>query len=362
MRWPIGLTSSDLKTLRLILLSPIGAIYGAIALLRRKLYNKKKQRFTPTNVPIISIGNLAVGGTGKTPHTEYLIRMLQDSFRVATLSRGYKRKSSGYILADSSSTAELIGDEPMQMHQKYPEVKVAVCESRKEGIERLLQEATPPEVILLDDAYQHLAVKAHLQLLLTDYAAPYPADFPLPAGNLREFSCAAKEADSIIVTKCPPTLSIKEAESIRNRLHLQPHQHCYFSTLQYDSPLPLTESARQMELDAKSHILLFTGIAHPETLIRHLTSQYTDVKSITFSDHHRFCEKEIVRLCQKSASSTPKTAFFTTEKDAARLYGTSLWDLVAGMPLFALPVRVKLLWDEELLEQQVLAAMKLNRG
>lgn len=351
-----------MKTLRLILLSPIGAIYGAIALLRRKLYNKKKQRFTPTTLPIISIGNLAVGGTGKTPHTEYLITMLQDSFRVATLSRGYKRKSSGYILADSSSTAEGIGDEPMQMHQKFPEVKVAVCESRKEGIERLLQEATPPEVILLDDAYQHLAVKAHLQLLLTDYAAPYPADFPMPAGNLREFSCAAKEADSIIVTKCPLTLSTKEAESIRNRLHLQPHQHCYFSTLQYDSPLPLTESARQIELDAQSHILLFTGIAHPESLIHHLTSQYTDVKSITFSDHHQFCEKEIVRLCQKLASSTPKTALFTTEKDAARLYGTPLWDLVAGLPLFVLPVRVKLLWDEKKLEQQVLTMMKRIKG
>ena len=344
------------------MLSPIGAIYGAIALLRRKLYNKKKQRFTPSTLPIISIGNLAVGGTGKTPHTEYLIRMLKDSFRVATLSRGYKRKSSGYILADSSSTAEHIGDEPMQMHQKFPEVKVAVCESRKEGIERLLQAATPPDVILLDDAYQHLAVKAHLQLLLTNYSSPYPADFPMPAGNLREFSCAAKEADSIIVTKCPPTLSTKEAESIRNRLHLQPHQHCYFSTLEYDSPLPLTESARQMELDAQSHILLFTGIAHPESLIRHLTSQYTDVKSITFSDHHRFCEKEIIRICQKLASSTPKTALFTTEKDAARLYGTPLWDLVAGMPLFALPVRVKLLWDEEMLEQQVLTAMKRIKG
>lgn len=347
-----------MKTLRLILLSPIGTIYGAIALLRRKLYNKKKQRFTPTNVPIISIGNLAVGGTGKTPHTEYLIRMLQDFFRVATLSRGYKRKSSGYILADSSSTAETIGDEPMQMHQKFPEVKVAVCESRKEGIERLLQEATPPEVILLDDAYQHLAVKAHLQLLLTDYASPYPTDFPLPAGNLREFRCAAKEADNIIVTKCPPTLNTKEAESIKKRMHLQPHQQCFFSTLQYDAPLPLTESARQIKLDTQSHILLFTGIAHPESLIHHLTSQYTDVKSITFSDHHRFCEKEIVRLCQKLASSTPKTALFTTEKDAARLYGTPLWNLVSGMPLFALPVRVKLLWDEYLLKQQVLTVME----
>lgn len=358
MRWPIGLTSSDLKIIRLILLFPIGAIYGTIAMLRRKLYNKKKQRFTPSTLPIISIGNLAVGGTGKTPHTEYLIRMLKDSFRVATLSRGYKRSSSGYILAESSDTAELIGDEPIQMHQKFPEVNVAVCESRKEGIERLTELAPPPQVILLDDAYQHLAVKAHLQILLTDYASPYPTDFPLPAGNLREFRCAAKEADNIIVTKCPPTLNTKEAESIKKRMHLQPHQQCFFSTLQYDAPLPLTESARQIKLDTKSHILLFTGIAHPESLIGYLSSQYTDVKSITFSDHHRFCEKEIVRLCQKLASSTPKTVLFTTEKDAARLYGTPLWNLVSGMPLFALPVRVKLLWDEDLLKQQVLTVME----
>lgn len=340
------------------MLFPIGAIYGTIALLRRKLYKKRNRRFTPSTVPIISIGNLAVGGTGKTPHTEYLIRMLKDSFRVATLSRGYKRESSGYILADSSCTAEHIGDEPMQMHQKFPEIKVAVCESRKEGIERLLQEPAPPEVILLDDAYQHLAVKAHLQILLTDYASPYSADFPLPAGNLREFSCAAKKADIVIVTKCPAALTRKEAESIRKRLQLQPHQRCYFSTLQYESPLPLTASARQMELDAKSHILLFTGIAHPESLIRQLSSQYADVKSITFRDHHRFCEKEIIRLCQKIASSTPKTVLFTTEKDAARLYGTPLWGKLAGLPLFSLPVRVNLLWGEDEFTNEIEAAIE----
>lgn len=309
-------------------------------------------------MPIISIGNLAVGGTGKTPHTEYLIRMLKESFRVATLSRGYKRKSSGYILADSSSTAELIGDEPMQMHQKFPEVKVAVCESRKEGIERLQQEATPPEVILLDDAYQHLEVKAHLELLLTDYASPYPTDFPLPAGNLREFSCAAKEADVVIVTKCPPALSQKEAESIEKRLKLMPHQQCIFSTMQYNTPLPLTEAARHFELNTQSHILLFTGIAHPEPLIHYLSSQYTDVKSITFNDHHQFCEREIVRLCQKLASSTPQTALFTTEKDAARLYGTALWEKLSELPLFSLPISVKFLWGEQAFADRIMGMVR----
>ena len=329
------------------MLSPIGAIFGIIALIRRRLYNKKKKRFTPSTVPIISIGNLAVGGTGKTPHTEFLIRMLQEKYRVATLSRGYGRRSSGYILADESSTAELIGDEPMQMLLKFPQVKVAVCEKRRTGIERLLAEAEPPEVILLDDAYQHLAVKAHCQLLLTDYAAPYPTDFPLPAGNLREFGCAAKEADMVVVTKCPSTLSQKEAERIEKKLKLQPHQQCFFSTLCYDAPHPLTEAAHHFLLDEKSNIFLFTGIAHSEPLYQYLSSQYTDVKSIAFGDHHRYQEFEINKICQKIASSSHKTALFTTEKDAARLYGTPLWEQLSGLPFFAVPVQVKFLWGEQ---------------
>ena len=342
-----------MKIIRLILLFPIGAIYGAITLLRRKLHNKLSIRFTPKDTPIISIGNLAVGGTGKTPHTEFLIRMLQEKYRVATLSRGYKRATSGYILADTTSTAAQIGDEPMQMHQKFPAVSVAVCESRKEGIEQLQKLPTPPQVILLDDAYQHIAVKAHLQLLLTNFAAPYPTDFPLPAGNLREFSCAAHEADIVVVTKCPPTLSPKEVETIEKKLHLQSHQQCYFSTLLYDAPRPLTEAAQQFSLNEKTHILLFTGIAHSELIFQYLASQYTDVKSIAFNDHHHYQEKEVDRICQIAASSTHQTALFTTEKDAARLYGTPLWSKLEGMPLFSLPISVKLLWNEQEFTQQI---------
>ena len=279
--------------------------------------------------------------------------MLQEKYRVATLSRGYKRATSGYILADATSTAAQIGDEPMQMHQKFPGISVAVCEARKEGIEHLTALPTPPQVILLDDAYQHLAVKAHLQVLLTDYASPYPTDFPLPAGNLREFCCAAHEADMVVVTKCPPTLSQKEAETIEKKLHLQPHQKCYFSTLLYDTPRPLTEAARQFSLNEKSHIFLFTGIAHSEPLFQYLASQYTDVKSIAFSDHHHYQEKEVDRICQIIASSNQKTALFTTEKDAARLYGTPLWEKLEGMPLFSLPISVKLQWNEQAFTQQI---------
>lgn len=279
--------------------------------------------------------------------------MLQEKYRVATLSRGYKRATSGYILADATSTAAQIGDEPMQMHQKFPGISVAVCEARKGGIEHLTALPTPPQVILLDDAYQHLAVKAHLQVLLTDYASPYPTDFPLPAGNLREFCCAAQEADMVVVTKCPPTLSQKEAETIEKKFHLQPHQKCYFSTLLYDTPRPLTEAARQFSLNEKSHIFLFTGIAHSEPLFQYLASQYTDVKSIAFSDHHHYQEKEVDRICQIIASSNQKTALFTTEKDAARLYGTPLWEKLEGMPLFSLPISVKLQWNEQAFTQQI---------
>ena len=271
---------------------------------------------------------------------------MQEKYRVATLSRGYGRQSTGYILADENSTAELIGDEPMQMHLKFPEVKVAVCEKRRTGIERLLAESEPPEVILLDDAYQHLAVKGNIQIVLTDYAAPYPTDFPIPAGNLREFSCAAHEANMVVVTKCPPTLSTKEEESIEKRLKLLPKQQCFFSTLCYDTPRPLTDAAQSFTLDENCHIFLFTGIAHPNPLFQYLSSQYTDVKSIAFGDHHSFKEFEIRKICQIVALSHHKTALFTTEKDAARLYGTPLWESLSELPLFAVPVQVKFLWRE----------------
>lgn len=335
-----------MKKIRLILLSPLGAIYGAISLLRRKLYKKEGKRFLPSTVPTICIGNLAVGGTGKTPHTEYLLQCLSSDHKVATLSRGYGRKTRGYVEAHAESTAEQVGDEPLQMKRKFPNVTVAVCEKRVAGLQKLLSGSNPPEVVLLDDAYQHLAVKCSLQILLTDYASMYCDDFPMPAGNLREFRCAASEADIVIVTKCPENLGKEEAEKIRKRLKVGAAQRCFFTTLQYGEPAPLNAAAEGNTLSSKNDIVFVSGIAHPEHAYRYLTTQFSDVKSVEFRDHHNFSKLEIDLLCKKIAESKRKKVLFFTEKDAARLYGTKEWERLAEIPVYSLPIQVKFLWDE----------------
>lgn len=345
-----------MKKIRLILLYPLGAIYGAISLLRRMLYKKKVKRFSPTTVPTICIGNLAVGGTGKTPHTEYLLRWLSSNHKIATLSRGYGRKTHGYIEAHTESTAEQVGDEPLQMKQKFPEVTVAVCEKRVIGLQRLMSGTNPPEVVLLDDAYQHLAVKCGLQILLTDYASMYCDDFPMPAGNLREFRCAASEAEIIIVTKCPEELGKKEAEKIRRRLKVTAEQACFFTTLQYGEPKPLNAAAEGNTLSSKNDIVFVSGIAHPEHAYRYLASQFSDVKSVEFRDHHNFSKYEIELLRKKVAESKGEKVLFFTEKDAARLNGTKEWGKLSEIPAYSLPIQVRFLWEEEKF-QEIIAGL-----
>lgn len=336
-----------MKKLRLILLSPLGAIYGAIALLRRKLYKKEGKRFFTSTVPTICIGNLAVGGTGKTPHTEYLLRLLSPEHRVATLSRGYGRKTQGYFEVQVESTAAQVGDEPLQMKRKFPNATVAVCEKRVVGLQRLMEGAKPPEAVLLDDAYQHLAVKCGLQILLTDYASMYCNDFPMPAGNLREFRGAASEADIVIVTKCPENLGKEEAEKIKKRLKVTAAQACFFTTLQYAEPTPLNAAGERVALTSKNDIIFVSGIAHPEHAYRYLTSQFSDVESVEFRDHHNFSKLEIEILCKKVAESKGKKVLFFTEKDAARLYGTKEWERLSELPVYSLPIQVRFLWNEE---------------
>lgn len=298
-------------------------------------------------MPTICIGNVAVGGTGKTPHTEYIIRILSEKYRVATLSRGYGRETSGYLLAESTSLASEIGDEPLQMKVKFPGTTVAVCESRAEGLKKLEALSPRPEVVLLDDAFQHLAVRCGIQIVLTDYASPYYTDFPMPAGNLREFGSAVKEADAVVVTKCPENLTQREAREIEGKLGIGAGQKCFFTTLCYRNPTPLTSAAQNLNLTSGTKIFLLTGIAHPEHLYQYLLSQYSDIESIEFGDHHRFTHAEISALRKKIAASSEDTAMITTDKDAARLRGTELWELLSDLPVFSIPVAVKFLWNED---------------
>ena len=329
---------------------PLGAIYGIIGWVRRGLCKIGWLHSYRSTLPTICIGNLAVGGTGKTPMVEYMIRLFQTDRRVATLSRGYRRKTKGYLNSDNADvkvTAATFGDEPTQLHHKFPDVQVVVCEDRAEGLRQLERAATPPDVVLLDDAYQHLSVRCDLNLLLTDYARPYCNDFPMPAGRLREFPSAAANADIVIVTKCPQTLTKEEAESIRQKLKLRDTQRCFFTTLAYGEPVAATAAAQNLTLTSSTPLILLTGIANPKPLHDEIRNHFTDIELIAYGDHHAFTCGEIELLCKKVAEKGSSATIFTTEKDIVRLQIQELKPFTDKIPIFVVPVRVEFLFGEE---------------
>ena len=333
-----------LKSFRYILF-PFSIIYGFIIWLRNKLFDKNILRSATFNFPLICVGNLAVGGTGKTPMAECLIRLLRNKYNVATLSRGYKRKTKGFAIADENTTAIDIGDEPMQLYKKFPEITVAVAEERIVGIPQLLHAKPGTQVIILDDAFQHREVRAGLNILLTAYDDLYTRDFVLPAGNLRDVRTSSKRAHIIIVTKCKPHLNEEERQDIIAELSPSNGQQVFFTQIEYGTPYHLfTKKEKFIEHDC--NVLLVCGIANPKPLKETLTN-YTDTyEMILFRDHHIFSIddlKEIKR--QFSKIETSNKIILTTEKDGVRLakYESELKDL----PVFVLPIRHKFLFGQE---------------
>jgi len=317
-----------METLRKFLspiLFPISLIYGLIVYIRNRFYDN--QIIFKTNefkIPIIAIGNITVGGTGKTPHTEYLIDLLKEQFNVATLSRGYKRKSKGFVLATTNSTTFEIGDEPRQIKQKFPETMVAVDRNRADGINKLLTENPNLDVILLDDAFQHRQVKANLSILLIDYSKPISRDYLLPFGNLREQASEMRRANIIIITKTPITLKPIDRRIISTELKAFPYQDVYFSTFNYGNLAPVFNK-EQKAISIKElkdfQVLLVTGIANPKPLLDYLISQNIEqVKTTEFPDHHQYSQSDIIAIENKfNELDTPKKIIITTEKDAMRL-------------------------------------------
>lgn len=294
------------------LLSPLAWIYATIMDIRNRMFDRGWLKERAFEVPIVSIGNLAVGGTGKTPHTEWIVeRLIESGKSVAILSRGYGRRTKGYIVATPHATANDIGDEPLQMYQRFEgQVVVAVCEDRCRGIENLMQTHSELQVIVLDDAYQHRYVKPAYSVLLTDYSRTYDNDEVMPAGRLRERKGGARRADAIIVTKCPPALTRHEAEAIKARLAPLPHQQVFFTTVRYQ---PLSPA----RLPAGSSIALLAGIANPEPLRQHLVSEgYRVVSTLLFRDHHNFTATDLRKIDELAAGVD---AIVTTAKDSARL-------------------------------------------
>ncbi|MBO4739791.1 MAG: tetraacyldisaccharide 4'-kinase [Bacteroidales bacterium] len=323
-----------------LLLFPISALWSLIMKFRRYFFNLKGR--TSYKKPIIGVGNLCVGGSGKTPHVEYLIRLLSKDNNITTLSRGYGRLTKGFFFADSKSTVYQVGDEPLSYYKKYPSISVAVCEDRVLGINTILQKIPDTDVIILDDAYQHLSVKAGLNILLTDYYHIYPKDYVIPMGKLREPVSAAKEADIIIVTKCPKVLLPIEEQFIRENIQPQPHQKLYFSYIEFGQLQPLTKPAMQMNPALLRSVVSITGIANPYPFLEYIRERYSECQELTFPDHHRFSRADLEKAKQYfHRSLSRQVAIFTTEKDAVRLKADYLDDIVSQLPIFYLPIEVK---------------------
>lgn len=322
------------------ILFPLSILYSAIASIRNYCYDIGLLKSYTYNLPIIVVGNISVGGTGKTPQIEYLIRLLEDKYKLATLSRGYKRKSSGFILADANASAKIIGDEPFQYYTKFPKIQVAVDADRKNGIEQLLSNSSQPEVILLDDAYQHRRVKAGFYILLTSYNELYADDFQLPTGNLRESRKGAKRANVIIVTKCPSDLSTAEQANIKNKLAISANQKLFFSNIEFDEYV-YSENGKQLVSEVqKVDKLLLAGIAKPQTFFAHLKNNKETC--LTFSDHHQFTEKDLLEIKNKAENKI----IITTEKDFVRLKGN-----LPKEQLFYLPIKTKFLFESDVFDK-----------
>ncbi|MCB0699460.1 MAG: tetraacyldisaccharide 4'-kinase [Chitinophagales bacterium] len=327
-----------------VLLYPLALVYGAVLWLRNRLYDSGFFSSVEFSVPVISVGNLSVGGTGKTPHIEYLIRLLQYRYRVATMSRGYKRRTQGFLLADFETNALKIGDEPMQYHMKFPELVVSVAEERMIGIPMLLQKTPYVEVVLLDDAFQHRSVKPGLNMLITDYAKPFYTDRILPMGNLRENRSAYKRADTIIVSKCPPNLSEAQADEIKQKIAPHAHQNLFFTKIDYGTAYDVF-TRQTVSIDNKS-VILVCGIAKPQPLIQHLESLATDVHVLSYKDHHYFLSGDMEEI--KSAYDNwdvQEKIILTTEKDATRLHLHAQKMKEWGVTVAVLPIQVSFLYD-----------------
>lgn len=347
-------------------LLPFAWLYGLVLYLRNKLFDWHWLKSRKFPVPVIVIGNLTVGGTGKTPHTEYLIRLLQPHYNLAVLSRGYKRKSKGFRLAGANTTMDEIGDEPFQMARKYPAVRVAVDADRCHGIDCLIQRVQPaPQVFLLDDAYQHRYVKPGLAILLTDYNRLFTRDCLLPAGRLRESALGKGRAAIVIVSKCPENLTFAQQKCIRKELALSAQQQLYFTTLKYGKLRSLFADNVECDLDSlqtDKHVLLVTGIASPVRLIDDLKHYTPNIHPVTFPDHHNFTERDMQQMAL-AFQQLPEgeRILITTEKDAARLIAHPQLPEKLKPYIYVLPVEVQFLNGQQtLFNQKIIEYVREN--
>ncbi len=325
---------------------PLSWGYGLAIFLRNELFDFGILRSQEFDIPIIGVGNITVGGTGKTPCVEYLIRLLKDDCKVAVLSRGYKRKTKGYVLANDNTPANDIGDEAFQIKQKFPEVIVAVDEKRADGIKHLLQLNPKPDVVILDDSYQHRYVKPGINILLMDYNNMPDKDKLLPAGRLREPVSSRSRADIIIVTKCPADLKPIDFRVLTKEVGVYPYQRVYFSSIEYQ-PLRKMESGGSASITPDTNVLLLTGIATPMQMYEDIKKKTTHITSLTFADHHEFLADDILKINNTFANMAQPKIIVTTEKDETRLMATTKLSQEVKDNLYVQPIEVRIINEQE---------------
>ena len=332
-------------------LLPLSWLYGLGVSLRNKLFDVDVLHTQRFPLPVLSVGNLTVGGTGKTPHVEYLIRLLSPHYKVAVLSRGYKRKSKGYVLANTDTPMHKIGDEPWQIKQKFPDIYVAVDKVRTHGISRLMNdpETRDVEVVILDDAYQHRYVTPTANILLVDCHRMIPYDRLLPAGSLREPKESMGRANIVIVTKCPRDIKPLDFRVAQKLLRLRPYQKLYFSTMHYQPMHRLFGEGQRtiQDLQESDHVMLLTGIASPTQMMEDLEPHVKHITPLSFPDHHYFTAAD-VELINSTFADMPRPALIiTTEKDATRLRALSGLSDKVKENLYVLPIEISILRDEQ---------------
>lgn len=359
-----------MKFLRSVLF-PFSLLYGLMAYFRNLLYDFGIIKSQSFEVPIISVGNLCLGGTGKSPHIEYLIKLLQEGNKVAVLSRGYGRTSKGFISASKESDAFEIGDEPKQFKEKFPETEVAVDVNRIRGIRKILRKISRINVILLDDAFQHRHVKPGLSVLLTDYSKLFVDDFPVPYGSLREWKSGSSRADIIVVTRIPEYFSPMEKRIIRDNIKPKPYQKIYFSNIHYGDFIPLNRNkehskgnlTKEFYFERDFSVLLVTGIANPAPLSYYLKNKVKDLRHIKFRDHHRYSVSDINGLKKIFNNiATENKIILTTEKDAMRLGLPAFQKIVNDLPIFYIPIEIGFHEkDQEEFNEQIINYVRKNQ-
>lgn len=332
-------------------LYPLSWIYGIGVEFRSWLFSTGILKSKSYPLPVICVGNITVGGTGKTPHIEYLVELLKSRYKVAVISRGYRRKSNGFVLADNKSTAYDIGDEPYQIKNKFPDIIVAVDENRCRGIERLLSSDNKPDVILLDDAFQHRYVKAGLNILLVNNNRLISEDALLPAGLLRESASERHRAGIVILTKCPDNMSPIDYRLRDRQMNLFPYQELFFSTYKYDVMFCLSDRSKVMALSdigKDDSVLLLSGIADNSQMYSAIRKYTEKVKVLTYADHHRYTHDDLLKIENEFRQLHSDCNYIiTTEKDASKLVLDEMWWKRFGKNIYVLPVRVSFMLDKK---------------